>query len=48
MVEVDEADEVVVEDEANAHHLHTTCRIKHKEEVEEADMATMPVSHSRH
>ena len=45
--QVDKADKVVAEDKANAHRLHTTCRIKNKEEVEEADMATMPVIHLR-
>ena len=47
MDEMDKGDEVVAEDKANAHRSHTTCRIKHKEEVEEADVATMPVSHLR-
>ena len=39
-------DEVEAEDESNARHLHTTCRIKHKEEVEETDVATIAVSQS--
>ena len=46
VVEVDKADKVEAEDESNARRLHTTCRIKHKEEVEEADVATMVVSQS--
>ena len=41
MVEVDTAE---AEDESNARCLHTKCRIKHMEEVEEADVATMAVS----
>ena len=45
--EEDKANEVVAEDEANAHRSHTICRIKHTEGVEEADVATSPVSHSR-
>ena len=47
MDKVDEADKVEAEDESNAHRLHITCRIKDKEEVIEADVATMPVSHLR-
>ena len=46
MDEEEEADEVVAEDKANAHRSQTICRIKHKEEVEEADVATTPVYHS--
>jgi hypothetical protein len=45
--EEDKADKVVAEDKANAHRSQTICKIKHKEEVEEADVATTPVSHLR-
>ena len=41
MVKVDEADEVAVEDKANASRLHTTCRTKLKDKV---DVATTVVS----
>ena len=43
MVKVDEADEVAVEDKANAHCSHTTCRTKRKDEV---DVETAVVSQS--
>ena len=41
---VEEAEQVVVEDKTNALHLPAICAIKHKEEVDEADGATMVVS----
>ena len=41
---VEEAEQVVAEDKSNARRSHTTCRNKHNDEMEVADMATMAVS----
>ena len=40
----EETEQVVVEDETNARHFPTICAIKHKEEVDKGDVATMVVS----